>query len=123
MAVVIAPEDVEKFMFEAKKENLEATLVADVVDEPRLKMNWNGKTIVNLSREFLNSNGAPKYTNIVVDIPDETENEQFNDSAEEWVKLMGSLNVCSQKGLIEKFDSTIGAPEQLQLPYAPVIRK
>ncbi|MDE5569403.1 MAG: phosphoribosylformylglycinamidine synthase, partial [Ruminococcus sp.] len=63
MAVVIAPEDVEKFMAEAKKENLEATLVADVVDEPRLKMNWNGKTIVDLSRDFLNSNGAAKYTN------------------------------------------------------------
>ena len=58
MAVVIAPEDLDKFMEEAKKENLEATLVADVVAEPRLKMNWNGNTIVDLSREFLNSNGA-----------------------------------------------------------------
>ncbi len=119
MAVVIAPEDVEKFMAEAKKENLEATLVADVVDEPRLKMNWNGKTIVNLSREFLNSNGAAKYTNISVDIPDEIGNEKIADSAEEWTKLMGSLNVCSQKGLIEKFDSTIGAGTVL-MPFGGV---
>ncbi len=119
MAVVIAPEDVDKFMAEAAKENLEATLVADVVDEPRLKMNWNGKTIVNLSREFLNSNGAPKYTNIVVDIPDSAESESIADNAEEWVKLMGSLNVCSQKGLIEKFDSTIGAGTVL-MPFGGI---
>ncbi|MCM1132535.1 MAG: phosphoribosylformylglycinamidine synthase [Ruminococcus flavefaciens] len=119
MAVVIAPEDVDKFMAEAKKENLEATLVADVVDEPRLKMNWNGKTIVDLSRDFLNSNGASKYTNISVDIPDEIGNEKITDSAEEWTKLMGSLNVCSQKGLIEKFDSTIGAGTVL-MPFGGV---
>lgn len=119
MAVVIAPEDVDKFMAEAAKENLEATLVADVVDEPRLKMNWNGKTIVSLSREFLNSNGAPKYTNIVVDIPDAAESENIADNAEEWTKLMGSLNVCSQKGLIEKFDSTIGAGTVL-MPFGGI---
>ena len=119
MAVVIAPEDVEKFMAEAKKENLEATLVADVVDEPRLKMNWNGKTIVDLSREFLNSNGAAKYTNISVDVPDEINNEEISDSADQWEKLMSSLNVCSQKGLIEKFDSTIGAGTVL-MPFGGV---
>ncbi|MBR3970618.1 MAG: phosphoribosylformylglycinamidine synthase, partial [Ruminococcus sp.] len=119
MAVVVAPEDVEKFMEEAKKENLEATLVADVVDEPRLKMNWNGKTIVNLSREFLNSNGAAKHTNIVIDDPDQVRDEEIADNAEEWTKLMGSLNVCSQKGLVEKFDSTIGAGTVL-MPYGGV---
>ncbi|MDE6775722.1 MAG: phosphoribosylformylglycinamidine synthase subunit PurQ, partial [Ruminococcus sp.] len=119
MAVVIAPEDVEKFMAEAKKENLEATLVADVVDEPRLKMNWNGKTIVSLSRDFLNSNGAPKHTNISVDNPDIAGSERISDSAEEWKNLMGSLNVCSQKGLIEKFDSTIGAGTVL-MPFGGV---
>lgn len=119
MAVVIASEDVEKFMAEAKKENLEATLVADVVDEPRLKMNWNGKTIVDLSREFLNSNGAAKYTNISVDVPDEINNEEISDSADQWEKLMSSLNVCSQKGLIEKFDSTIGAGTVL-MPFGGV---
>ncbi|MBR6581881.1 MAG: phosphoribosylformylglycinamidine synthase [Ruminococcus sp.] len=119
MAVVVAPEDVEKFMEEAKKENLEATLVADVVDEPRLKMNWNGKTIVNLSRDFLNSNGAAKHTNIVIDDPDNIRDEELSDNAEEWTKLMGSLNVCSQKGLVEKFDSTIGAGTVL-MPYGGV---
>ena len=69
MAVVIAPEDAEKFLEEAAKENLEATIVANVVDEPRLKMNWNGVTIVDLSREFLNSNGAAKYTDITIENP------------------------------------------------------
>lgn len=119
MAVVIAPEDIEKFMEEAKKENLEATLVANVVDEPRLKMNWNGKTIVDLTRDFLNSNGAPKHTDIVVDDPDMISREELADNAEEWTKLMGSLNVCSQKGLIEKFDSTIGAGTVL-MPFGGV---
>ncbi|MBR5512507.1 MAG: phosphoribosylformylglycinamidine synthase [Ruminococcus sp.] len=119
MAVVVAPEDVDKFMEEAKKENLEATLVADVVDEPRLKMNWNGKTIVDLSRDFLNSNGAAKHTNIVIDDPDQIRDEELCDNAEEWTKLMGSLNVCSQKGLVEKFDSTIGAGTVL-MPYGGV---
>ena len=119
MAVVIAPEDVDKFMEEAKKENLEATLVADVVDEPRLKMNWNGKTIVDLSRDFLNSNGAAKHTNIVIDDPDQVRDDELSDNAEEWTKLMGSLNVCSQKGLVEKFDSTIGAGTVL-MPYGGV---
>lgn len=119
MAVVVAPEDAEKFMAEAKKENLEATLVADVVDEPRLKMNWNGKTIVDLSRKFLNSNGASKHTNIAIEEPDRGREEELTDNAEEWTKLMGSLNVCSQKGLIEKFDSTIGAGTVL-MPFGGV---
>lgn len=119
MAVVIAPEDVDKFMAEAKKENLEATVVADVVDEPRLKMNWNGKTIVNLSRDFLNSNGATKYTDIVVEEPVFTDDEIFTDNAETWTEIMSGLNVCSQKGLIEKFDSTIGAGTVL-MPFGGV---
>ncbi len=119
MAVVIAPEDMERFMAEAKKENLEATHVADVVDNPRLKMNWNGKTIVDLSREFLNSNGAPKFTNIAVDAPEDVRGDVHPDNGEEWTKLMGSLNVCSQKGLIEKFDSTIGAGTVL-MPFGGV---
>lgn len=109
MAVVIAAEDLDSFMKEAKKENLEATLVADVVEEPRLKMNWNGNTIVDLSREFLNSNGAPKFTNIVVEEPLDTAEVEIIDCADTWTELMSNLNVCSQKGLIEKFDSTIGA--------------
>lgn len=109
MAVVIAPEDLEKFMEEAKKENLEATLVADVVEEPRLKMIWNGNTIVDLSRDFLNSNGAPKYTDVVVEGPSASYECDIVDCADTWTELMSNLNVCSQKGLIEKFDSTIGA--------------
>ncbi|MGN0580815.1 MAG: phosphoribosylformylglycinamidine synthase [Ruminococcus sp.] len=116
MAVVIAPEDLEAFMAEAKKENLEATLVADVVEEPRLKMNWNGNTIVDLSREFLNSNGAPKYTDISVESPSDTSAQEITDCADSWTELMSNLNVCSQKGLVEKFDSTIGAGTVL-MPY------
>ncbi|WP_294752424.1 phosphoribosylformylglycinamidine synthase [uncultured Ruminococcus sp.] len=119
MAVVIAPEDLDKFMEEAAKENLEATLVADVVDEPRLKMIWNGNTIVDLSREFLNSNGAPKYTDIEVEAPELLADTNTADSAESWTQLMSNLNVCSQKGLIEKFDSTIGAGTVL-MPFGGV---
>ncbi len=119
MAVVIAPEDVERFMEEAKKENLEATLVADVVAEPRLKMNWNGNTIVDLSREFLNSNGAPKYTDIVIEPPMDAQVTETADCADSWTELMSNLNVCSQKGLIEKFDSTIGAGTVL-MPFGGV---
>ena len=119
MAVVIAPEDVDAFMAEAAKENLEATVVADVVDEPRLKMNWNGNTIVDLSRDFLNSNGAPKFTDIEVEAPAEREAEEVSDTADSWTELMSNLNVCSQKGLIEKFDSTIGAGTVL-MPFGGV---
>ncbi len=119
MAVVIAREDVEKFMKEAEKENLEATLVADVVDEPRLKMNWNGNTIVNLSREFLNSNGASKYTDIRIVKPVEKTDSEIQDCPDTWTEVMSNLNVCSQKGLVEKFDSTIGAGTVL-MPYGGV---
>ena len=119
MAVVIAPEDLDRFMEEAAKENLEATLVADVVEEPRLKMVWNGNTIVDLSREFLNSNGAPKYTDISIEIPVPNTETEPTDSAETWTQLMSNLNVCSQKGLIEKFDSTIGAGTVL-MPFGGV---
>ncbi len=119
MAVVIAAKDLNKFLEEAKKENLEATLVADVVAEPRLVMNWNGNTIVNLSREFLNSNGAPKYTDITVEAPSEAKTECPSNSEDSWVELMANLNVCSQKGLVEKFDSTIGAGTVL-MPYGGV---
>ena len=116
MAVVIAKENTEKFLAEAAKENLEATVVADVVDEPRLKMNWNGVTIVDLSREFLNSNGAPKYTDITIEKPDTKAICPYADNPEGWDALMANLNVCSQKGLVEKFDSTIGASTVL-MPF------
>ena len=116
MAVVVSAEDAEKFIAEAAKENLQATKVADVVEEPRLKMNWNGNTIVDLSREFLNSNGAVKYTDIEIEQPLEANCELPENAPSSWSEMMADLNVCSQKGLVEKFDSTIGAGTVL-MPY------
>ena len=109
MAVVIAKEDLSRFLAEARRENLEATMVADVTDNRRLEMVWNGKTIVNLSRDFLNSNGAPKYTDIEVPDPATEIPNMLEDTPDGWEAFMSNLNVCSQKGLVEKFDSTIGA--------------
>ncbi len=109
MAVVVSEHESDRFLREAAKENLEATIVATVKADPRLTMKWNGNVIVDLSREFLNSNGAPKYTDIVIDAPKTSAVNAMEDSAESWTELMSNLNVCSQKGLIEKFDSTIGA--------------
>ena len=119
MAVVIAAEDTEKFMAEAAKENIEATKVADVTDDSRLRMNWNGKTIVNLSREFLNSNGAVKHTDIRISEPVIRTSTEYTDDAEGWTQMISNLNVCSQKGLVEKFDSTIGAGTVL-MPFGGV---
>ena len=116
MAVVIAKEDLEKFMAEAAKENLEATMVARVTEEPRLRMNWNGNTIVDLSREFLNSNGAEKHTDIEVPTPVFANDDGGEDTADRWEAMISNLNICSQKGLVERFDSTIGAGTVL-MPY------
>ncbi len=116
MAVVVRKEDEEKFIAEAAKENLEATKVAIVTEEPRLKMTWNGKVIVDLSREFLNSNGAEKHTTVAVPVPVTTQMKTYSDTPESWEQLMSNLNVCSQKGLVERFDSTIGAGTIL-MPY------
>ncbi|MBO4866561.1 MAG: phosphoribosylformylglycinamidine synthase [Ruminococcus sp.] len=116
MAVVIAKEDLEKFMAEAAKENLEATMVARVTEEPRLRMNWNGNTIVDLSREFLNSNGAEKHTDIEVPTPVFANDDGGEDNADRWEAMISNLNICSQKGLVERFDSTIGAGTVL-MPY------
>lgn len=109
MAVVISKNDIEKFMLEAAKENLEASLVAVVTEEPRLKMKWNDKIIVDLSREFLNSNGAAKHTSVSVPRPFINLKSNMEDTAESWFETVSNLNICSQKGLIERFDSTIGA--------------
>ena len=117
MAVVVAPENAEKFIAEAAKENLEATIVAVASEEPRLKMEWNGKVIVDLSREFLNSNGAEKHTDVVVQMPATSQLKSYNDTEDSWYTLMSNQNVCSQKGLVERFDSTIGAGTVL-MPYA-----
>ncbi len=119
MAVVVAPEDVDAFMAAADKENLLATVVAKATDTNRLRMNWNGKTIVNLSREFLNSNGAEKHTDVVAFNPEPTAETRYEDTPDGWKELMGNLNVCSQKGLVEKFDSTIGAGTVL-MPYGGI---
>ena len=116
MAVVIAKEDLEKFMAEAAKENLEATMVARVTEEPRLRMNWNGRTIVDLSREFLNSNGAEKHTDIEVAAPVFAEESNSENNADRWEAMISNLNIASQKGLVERFDSTIGAGTVL-MPY------
>ncbi len=119
MAVVVAADDAERFMSEAAKENIEATLVAEVTAEKRLKMNWNGKTIVSLSREFLNSNGAVKHTDISVAEPAMNISTDYSDDAESWVSMISNLNICSQKGLVEKFDSTIGAGTVL-MPFGGI---
>ncbi len=113
MAVVVRSTDADKFIKYANEENLEATKVAVVTENPRLVMNWRGKTICNISREFLNTNGATKNTDVEVVLPDESKNffkyEKKNDIKNEWLNVLSDLNVCSQKGLCEKFDSTIGA--------------
>ena len=109
MAVVVAPEDANEFISLAEKENLEATAVAVVKADPRLTMTWNGNTIVDISREFLNSNGAEKHINIAPEKPQLAERKIGNNFCEEYLKLAGDLNICSKRGLSERFDSTIGA--------------
>lgn len=109
MAVVVSAKDADIFINEAVKENLEATVVAVVKSEPRLVMKWNGNTIVNLSREFLNSNGAVKYTDVEISEPASDNFRRYENSIDGWKSMISNLNICSQKGLIERFDSTIGA--------------
>ncbi len=117
MAVVVDKNDVEKFIALAGKENLEATPVAIVTAEPRLKMNWNGKTICNIAREFLNSNGAEKHTDIYVGNPTVSYSTGRKNTAKDWEELVTDLNICSQRALVQRFDSTIGAGTVL-LPYS-----
>lgn len=113
MAVVVDPKDVEKFMSYAKEENLEATEVAVVTEEPRLVLVWRGKEIVNLSRAFLDTNGAHQETAVEVEIPRQEESlfvkTAVSDVKEKWLDVLSDLNVCSQKGLVEMFDGSIGA--------------
>ncbi len=111
MAVVVAAKNSDKFIEYANAENLEATPVAYVTDENRLVMNWRGKTVCNISRDFLNTNGAVKNTDVRVELPkgDYFETEPVSDIKAKWLDVLSNLNVCSQKGLAEKFDSTIGA--------------
>ena len=109
MAVVVEAENAERFKALADKENLEATIVARVTADPRLVMVWNGKEIVNISREFLNSNGAEKHIDITPAAPASYEKEIADDFTASYEALAGDLNVCSKRGLSERFDSTIGA--------------
>ncbi len=109
MAVVVAKEDVEGFIDLADGENLEATVVAQVKAEPRLTMTWNGKKIVDISREFLNSNGAEKHIDIAPAKAEIYKKEISGSFGENYKKTVGDLNLCSKRGLSERFDSTIGA--------------
>ena len=113
MAVVVADKDVENFISLAEKENIEATVVAKVVEEPRVKMYWRNKVIVDLSREFLNTNGDVKNANAKITKPLDAENyfatKPVEDIEKTWKETITDLNCCSQRGLVEKFDSTIGA--------------
>ena len=129
MAVVIAPEDVQQFLAYAKEENLEAVEVAVVTEEPRLVLEWRGKEIVNISRAFLDTNGAHQETSVSVDMPvkednffEKTEIPAVADALRQgdvrgaWLSTLSDLNVCSQKGLVEMFDGSIGAGSVF-MPY------
>ncbi len=109
MAVVVEKENVDKFIALANEENLEATVVATVKADPRLVMYWNGKDIVNISREFLNSNGAEKHIDIAPAKIESFDKEIVGSFKENYEKLATDLNICSKRGLSERFDSTIGA--------------
>ena len=114
MAVVVASKDVEQFLAYAKEENLEAVKVAEVTESPRLVLSWRGKEIVNISRAFLNTNGAHQETKVKVEIPAKAdsilkEEVEVADVKEKWLHTLADLNVCSQKGLVEMFDGSIGA--------------
>ena len=117
MAVALAPEDVDKFIALANEENLEATPVAKVTAEPRLNMVWNGMSIVNISREFLNSNGAEKHQKVHVEKATVWQPQWEGLTFSQKMKnMVGDLNICSKKGLSERFDSTIGAATVL-MPF------
>ncbi len=129
MAVVVAPQDVEQFLAYAKEENLEATEVAVVTEDPRLILEWRGKEIVNISRAFLDTNGAHQEADVEVEMPAETDNffkkvelpkvadaVAKGDNKAAWLAMLGDLNVCSQKGLVEMFDGSIGAGS-VYMPY------
>ncbi len=113
MAVVVDPQDAAQFLAYAAEENLEAVEVAIVTEEPRLIMNWRGKEIVNISRAFLDTNGAHQATGVFVEVPGKVNNtlagDPVDDVKEKWLETLGDLNVCSQKGLVEMFDGSIGA--------------
>ena len=120
MAVVVDPKDVDAFLAYAAEENLEAVTVAEVTESPRLTMTWRGKTIVDLSRAFLDTNGAHQEADVTLTVPNREgtpfERKEVGNVKESWMKMLGSLNVCSQKGLVERFDASIGAGT-VMMPY------
>ena len=120
MAVVVDPKNVDAFLTYAAEENLEAVTVAEVTESPRLTMTWRGKTIVDLSRAFLDTNGAHQEADVTLTVPNREgtpfERKEVGDVKESWMKMLGSLNVCSQKGLVERFDASIGAGT-VMMPY------
>ena len=129
MAVVVAPQDVDQFLVYAKEENLEATEVAVVTEDPRLVLVWRGKEIVNISRAFLDTNGAHQEADVEVEMPVEADNffkkmelpkvaeaVERGDNKAAWLAMLSDLNVCSQKGLVEMFDGSIGAGS-VYMPY------
>ena len=121
MAVVVDPKDVDKFLGFANEENLEAIPVAVVTEEPRLVLTWRGKEIVNISRAFLDTNGAHQETTVEVEIPNKDgnlfeERPDVVDVKSKWLETLADLNVCSQKGLVEMFDGSIGAGSVF-MPY------
>ena len=120
MAVVVDKKDEAEFLKYAAEENLEATIVAVVTEDPRLVLSWRGKEIVNISRAFLDTNGAHQETTVAVDLPTEQDKyfvrNEVGDVRAKWLDTLKDLNVCSQKGLVEMFDSSIGAGSVL-MPY------
>lgn len=119
MAVVVDPKDVEQMLKYADEENIEATVVATVTKEPRMVLTWRGKKIVDLSRRFIDTNGAHQETAVQVELPQGEQpraNVKEDDAKTTWLNILSDLNVCSQKGLVEMFDSSIGAGSVL-MPY------
>ena len=121
MACVLGPDDVDEFMRYAAEENLRATVVAEVTEEPRLVLLWRGREIVNISRAFLDTNGAHQENDVYVEMPDEDADifkyrSDDNDIKDKWIKTVSDLNECSQRGLVEMFDSSIGAGS-VYMPY------
>lgn len=122
MAIVVDPKDVDQMLQYADEENLEAVVVATVTEEPRMVISWRGKEVVNLSRRFIDTNGAHQETTVKVEMPEQKQDlgrlavAKEQDVKQLWVKTLSDLNVCSQKGLVEMFDSTIGAGSVV-MPY------
>ena len=121
MAIVVDPKDVDTMLGYAEEENLEAVVVAKVTEEPRLILKWRGKKTVNISRAFLNTNGAHQETQVKVEVPSKADNyfasvKEPEDVKKAWLDTLSDLNVCSQKGLVEMFDSSIGAAT-VTMPY------